>query len=85
MKPSSSTPLRRTYACAKPGCGVSFLARVADRKRGWARHCSKSCAAWMREKQADRRNYSGRASAERARYDEHDIGQACQEITDRGY
>lgn len=26
-------------------CGVTFTARVADRKRGWARSCSKSCAA----------------------------------------
>lgn len=26
-------------------CKVSFLARVADRKRGWARFCSKSCKA----------------------------------------
>ena len=26
-------------------CGEKFLARVADRKRGWARFCSKSCKA----------------------------------------
>lgn len=29
----------------KCACGVTFTARVADRKRGWARSCSKSCAA----------------------------------------
>lgn len=26
-------------------CGEGFIARVADRKRGWARFCSKSCKA----------------------------------------
>lgn len=26
-------------------CGEIFEARVADRKRGWARFCSKSCKA----------------------------------------
>ena len=25
-------------------CGVNFMARIADRKRGWAKCCSKSCA-----------------------------------------
>jgi hypothetical protein len=32
-----------TYKCQC--CGESFVARVADRKRGWARFCSKSCKA----------------------------------------
>ena len=31
------------YKCSV--CGEKFIARVADRKRGWARCCSKSCAA----------------------------------------
>lgn len=31
-------------------CGEEFLAKTADVKRGWGRHCSKSCAAWKREK-----------------------------------
>lgn len=26
-------------------CKAPFMARVADRKRGWARFCSKSCKA----------------------------------------
>ena len=26
-------------------CGEKFLARVADRKRGWGKFCSKSCKA----------------------------------------
>lgn len=32
-----------TYKCKC--CGDPFVARVADRKRGWARFCSKSCKA----------------------------------------
>lgn len=36
-----------TYKCA--GCGDPFVARVADRNRGWARFCSKSCKAIKQE------------------------------------
>ena len=32
-----------TYKCKN--CGDPFTARTADRKRGWARFCSKSCKA----------------------------------------
>lgn len=32
------------------GCGARFTARAADRARGWARSCSKSCAAKRRER-----------------------------------
>ena len=31
------------YKCKS--CGDPFVARVADRERGWARFCSKSCKA----------------------------------------
>jgi hypothetical protein len=31
-------------------CRDPFTARVADRKRGWARFCSKSCKAKHQEK-----------------------------------
>lgn len=31
------------YKCKT--CGDPFLAREVDRKRGWARFCSKSCKA----------------------------------------
>ncbi|MCZ4331055.1 hypothetical protein [Castellaniella denitrificans] len=37
-----------TYKCAN--CGDPFTARTADRKRGWARFCSKSCKAIRQEK-----------------------------------
>ena len=45
------------YRCAKPACGALFTAKVADRKRGWAKCCSKACAAWVREKKLDRGGY----------------------------
>lgn len=38
---------KETYRCAR--CGDPFPARVADRKRGWARFCSKSCKAIRQE------------------------------------
>lgn len=31
-------------------CGAAFTARTADRARGWARFCSKSCKAKKQEK-----------------------------------
>lgn len=34
-----------TYKCTNTSCGGLFQARVADRKRGWAKFCSKSCKA----------------------------------------
>ncbi len=36
-----------TYKCAR--CQQPFEAREADRKRGWARFCSKSCKAVVQE------------------------------------
>lgn len=30
-------------------CPDRFIARVADRKRGWAQFCSKSCAAFWKQ------------------------------------
>lgn len=36
-----------TYKCAC--CGQPFAARPADRARGWARYCSKSCKARRQE------------------------------------
>ena len=31
------------YSC--DCCGRTFVARTADRERGWARYCSKTCKA----------------------------------------
>lgn len=35
--------------CQNKKCGCLFMARVADRKRGWAKFCSKSCKAVKQE------------------------------------
>ena len=37
----------KTYRCQQ--CSQPFEARVADRKRGWARYCSKQCKAVKQE------------------------------------
>lgn len=39
-----------TVICANRRCRAPFVARVADRKRGWAKYCSKSCKAVVQEK-----------------------------------
>lgn len=38
---------KATYKCQ--GCKLPFDARTADRARGWARFCSKSCKAIKQE------------------------------------
>jgi hypothetical protein len=40
-----------TCTCKCRNCGNMFTARVVDRKRGWAKFCSKSCKAQRQEKQ----------------------------------
>lgn len=40
-------PATAEYACIR--CKQPFIARTADRKRGWARFCSKSCKASRQE------------------------------------
>jgi len=42
--------------CENPKCGVWFDARMADRKRGWARTCCKSCASVLRIMETDKEN-----------------------------
>ncbi len=39
---------RGEYHCE--WCRVAFSARVADRQRGWAKFCSKTCKAMKQEK-----------------------------------
>lgn len=41
-------------------CKVEFTARVADRKRGWARFCSKSCKAIRQTQRTGRGAPTGR-------------------------
>jgi len=49
--------IKQTYKCKT--CGDPFLARVADRARGWARYCSKSCKA-IKQTQRTGRGAGGR-------------------------
>lgn len=43
-------------------CKTSFMARVADRKRGWGKFCSKSCKAIKQERQTGQyRDYLNRS------------------------
>ena len=44
-KPKKVYGKKETYTCANPECGNEFEARVADRARGFAKYCSRSCAA----------------------------------------
>lgn len=48
---------KEIYRCKS--CGDPFRARVADRKRGWARFCSKSCKA-IKQTQRTGRGSGGR-------------------------
>ena len=43
--PNISAIRGKTVECKCERCKEPFIARVADRKRGWARFCSKSCKA----------------------------------------
>lgn len=62
-----------TYNCKC--CGKPFVARVADRARGWARFCSKSCKAAKQEQR------TGQFAAHLSRTDhaEHDEAMAGRE------
>lgn len=54
-------PTMATYKCKE--CSKPFEARTADRARGWARFCSKSCKAVKQTKKGTRR---------RSRFPRHD-------------
>lgn len=47
MKETRGAKIEVTCAC---GCGVKFMARVADVKRGWGKYASKSCKAVAQER-----------------------------------
>lgn len=49
------------YQCANPNCRVMFEARTADRARGYARSCSKSCASVVRIMQSPKENMFAQA------------------------
>ena len=58
-----------SYKCKN--CGDPFTARIADRARGWARFCSKSCKAIKQEQR------TGQYGAYLNRRDGYDDGGLC--------
>jgi hypothetical protein len=49
VKLSKARGTKETFQCEAPNCTNQFQARLVDRKRGWARTCSRSCAGVLRE------------------------------------
>lgn len=64
IKMPTETALRgATIVVSCKCCGDPFTARVADRKRGWAKFCSKSCKAKSQEQRTGQyRSYQERVS-----------------------
>ena len=62
-KPRGATVIVKCDCCKEP-----FTARVADRKRGWAKFCSKSCKAIRQERR------TGARAAYHARCDAREEG-----------
>lgn len=48
MSESRGAKVEVVCAC---GCGVKFMARTADIKRGWGKYASKSCKATAQERE----------------------------------
>lgn len=56
------------------GCGEKFMAREADRKRGWGKYFSKSCKAKAQEKKTHQyAHYLDRQDMRSAQYFEDDF------------
>ena len=68
--------MSNTCQCKCKVCKKEFTAKVADRRRGWAQCCSKSCAATKRERRTGTyRSNMARIEAGRARVEYDDCGQ----------
>lgn len=61
----SFPPGAKTVIVSCSRCGDPFRARVADRKRGWGKFCSKSCKTI---KQTQRTGYAGPSGHEPGSY-----------------
>lgn len=57
--------MKQKYTCLC--CKQPFEARAADRARGWARYCTKSCKAKVQEKR------TGQYAAHKSRADDDTI------------
>lgn len=55
-----------TYKC--DSCSGEFVARTADRARGWARFCSKSCKAVKQTQNGNRLQRKSKHAATHAKY-----------------
>lgn len=55
VKLCKSSSQRGRTVSVKCKCGTTFQARVADRKRGWGKFCSKSCKAIYSKQPGNRR------------------------------
>ena len=56
LKAAQYVPRGKMVEVVCISCGSKFMAREADRKRGWAKSCSKSCAATHKDKITHGRN-----------------------------
>ncbi len=64
---------KEVYKCSC--CKEQFIARVADRSRGWARFCSKSCKAiWQMKTHGDTRKNNDRFEPVDLSWDAHKFG-----------
>lgn len=70
----------KTITVSCKTCRNPFTARVADRKRGWARFCSKSCKArWQESRTGQYRRYlKCKQIADDGHIVECDFGDDCE-------
>lgn len=65
-KPRGATEIYKCVCCGEP-----FTARVADRARGWARYCSKSCKA--RRQEAQTGQFAAHQASQQRDHDEREF------------
>jgi hypothetical protein len=69
--------------CKCKFCDRKFEARVADRKRGWGKFCSKSCKAKEQEKRTGQyKGYIRRSTARVVHGDDYDD---CHPLSDDAF
>ena len=72
---------KQTYFCANSNCREAFQAKPADRARGWALYCSKSCKATKQAeiKGATHSRHHQFSALRLRRFSEHDEGMEAME------
>lgn len=66
--------VKKTYKCKWRNCKKPFEAREADRNRGWAQFCSKSCKAKEQESRTGQNKKFKKKYSSRARKDSMEYG-----------